>query len=117
MVITWPASRHSIPTTESRPTCMRGWLTTWKPGSRLETSHRAPGCPVNVTWPLNTRTRSGPPVGQTEVVPGQVEVRRAVADDVGGILRLDQFATHGDHGLAELLRRWGGLGEGLVHID
>jgi hypothetical protein len=59
MVITWPASRHSTPTTASRPTCMRGWLTTWKRGSTLETSYQAPGCPASVTWPLNTRSLSG----------------------------------------------------------
>jgi GNAT superfamily N-acetyltransferase len=49
------------------------------------------------------------------VVPGQV--RRAVAGDVDGILRLDRFATHGDRGRAEFLRRCVDLGECLVHLD
>jgi GNAT superfamily N-acetyltransferase len=51
------------------------------------------------------------------VVPGLGEVRRAVADDVGGILRLDRFAAHGDRGRAEFLRRCVDLGECLVHLD
>jgi GNAT superfamily N-acetyltransferase len=55
-------------------------------------------------------------VCQTEpVVPG--EIRRAVADDVGGILGLDQFAASGDHGRAEFLRRCVDLGECLVYHD
>lgn len=53
---------------------------------------------------------------QTEpVVPG--EFRRAVADDVGGILALDQFAATTDHGRAEFLRRCVELGECLVFLD
>lgn len=48
-------------------------------------------------------------------MPG--EIRRAVADDVDGIVRLHQFAADGDHGRAELLRRWVGLGQCLVHLD
>jgi GNAT superfamily N-acetyltransferase len=46
-----------------------------------------------------------------------MEVRRAVADDVAGILRLDQFATHQDRGRAEFLRRCVELGECLVQVD
>jgi GNAT superfamily N-acetyltransferase len=49
------------------------------------------------------------------VVPG--EVRRAVADDVGGILALNQFAAPTDHGRAEFLRRCVDLGECLVPLD
>jgi hypothetical protein len=49
------------------------------------------------------------------VVPG--EVRRADADDVGGILALAQFAGPADHGRAEFLRRCVDLGECLVHLD
>jgi GNAT superfamily N-acetyltransferase len=59
---------------------------------------------------------AGECVCQTEpVVPG--EVRRADADDVGGILALDQFASSTDHGRAEFLRHSVDLGECLVHLD
>jgi GNAT superfamily N-acetyltransferase len=51
------------------------------------------------------------------VEPAPAEIRRAVAADIGGILRLDHLAAHGDHERAEFLRRCVGLGECLVHPD
>jgi hypothetical protein len=59
LVIEWPTSRRSTRNTANRPTSMPAWLTTWKPGSRPETSHRAHDCPASVTWPPNTRSLSG----------------------------------------------------------
>jgi GNAT superfamily N-acetyltransferase len=57
-------------------------------------------------------------VCQTEpVVPGRAEIRRATADDIGGILRLDHLAARGDRERAEYLRRRLELGECLVHLD
>jgi GNAT superfamily N-acetyltransferase len=51
------------------------------------------------------------------VVSWQAEIRRAIAEDVGGIFRLDQFAVGGGRGRAEFLRRCVELGECLVHVD
>lgn len=53
---------------------------------------------------------------QTEPV-GSGEIRRAVAEDVGGILALDQFAALAYHGRAEFLRRCVDLGECLVFLN
>jgi GNAT superfamily N-acetyltransferase len=51
------------------------------------------------------------------VAAGQAEIRRAVADDIVGILRLDHLAAQGDRERAEFLRRCVGLGDCLVHLD
>jgi ribosomal protein S18 acetylase RimI-like enzyme len=51
------------------------------------------------------------------VAPGRAEIRRATADDIGGILRLDHLAARGDRERAEFLRRCVGLAECLVYLD
>jgi ribosomal protein S18 acetylase RimI-like enzyme len=51
------------------------------------------------------------------VTQGQGEIRRAVADDVDGILRTDHHAARGDQGRSEFLRRSVDLGECLVYLD
>lgn len=51
------------------------------------------------------------------MAPGRAEIRRATADDIGGILRLDHLAARGDRERAEFLRRCVGLGECLVYLD
>jgi GNAT superfamily N-acetyltransferase len=51
------------------------------------------------------------------VTQGQAEVRRAVADDIGGILRTDHRAARGGQDRAEFLRRCLDLGECLVYLD
>jgi GNAT superfamily N-acetyltransferase len=50
------------------------------------------------------------------VAAGQGEIRRAGADDVGGILQLDHLAASGDRERAAFLRRSVELGECLVHV-
>jgi ribosomal protein S18 acetylase RimI-like enzyme len=51
------------------------------------------------------------------VTQGHAEIRRAVADDMDGILRTDQRAAGGDHDRADFLRRSLALGECLVYLD
>jgi GNAT superfamily N-acetyltransferase len=48
---------------------------------------------------------------------GQGEIRRAVAGDIDGILRIDHHAALGDQGRADFLRRCLDLGECLVYLD
>ena len=48
---------------------------------------------------------------------GQAEIRRAVADDIDGILRTDHRAADGDQDLADFLRRSLDLGECLVYLE
>ena len=48
---------------------------------------------------------------------GQGEIRRAVADDIDGILRTDQLAARKDPGRADFLRRCLDLGECLIYLD
>ena len=48
---------------------------------------------------------------------GQCEIRRAVAGDIDGILRIDHRAAHTDRGRADFLRRCVDLGECLVYLD
>ena len=47
----------------------------------------------------------------------QAEIRRAVADDIDGILRTDHRAARGDESRADFLRRCLDLGECLVYLD
>ena len=47
----------------------------------------------------------------------QAHIRRAVADDLDGILRTDHRAARGDQGRADFLRRCLDLGECLVWLD
>jgi ribosomal protein S18 acetylase RimI-like enzyme len=51
------------------------------------------------------------------VPQGQAEIRRAVADDIDGILRADHGATPGDRGRADFLKRCLDLGECLIYLD
>jgi GNAT superfamily N-acetyltransferase len=51
------------------------------------------------------------------VTQGQAEIRRAVADDIDGILRADPHAARGDQDRADLLRRSLDRGECLVCLD
>jgi len=51
------------------------------------------------------------------VIPGQAEIRRAVADDIDGILRTDHRAADVDASRADFLRRCLDLGECLVYLD
>jgi GNAT superfamily N-acetyltransferase len=51
------------------------------------------------------------------VTQGQVQIRRAVVDDIGGILRVDHVVARGDQERAEFLRRCVDLGECLVYLD
>jgi ribosomal protein S18 acetylase RimI-like enzyme len=51
------------------------------------------------------------------VTQGQAEIRRAVADDIDGILRIDHHAARGDGGRADFLQRCLDLGECLVYLD
>jgi ribosomal protein S18 acetylase RimI-like enzyme len=51
------------------------------------------------------------------VIQGQAEIRRAVADDIDGILRTDHRAADGDESRAAFLRRSLDLGECLVYLD
>lgn len=45
-----------------------------------------------------------------------VRIRRALADDIGGILRVDNFAERGDQDRAEFLSRSVDLRECLVYL-
>ena len=51
------------------------------------------------------------------MIPGQAEIRRAVADDIDGILRTDHRAADVDASRADFLRRCLDLGECLVYLD
>jgi len=51
------------------------------------------------------------------VTQEQTEIRRAVADDLEGILRTDPHAARGDRGRSGFLRRSLALGECLVYLD
>jgi GNAT superfamily N-acetyltransferase len=51
------------------------------------------------------------------VIQGQAEIRRAVADDIDGILRADRRAADGDESRADFLRSCLDLGECLVYLD
>jgi ribosomal protein S18 acetylase RimI-like enzyme len=51
------------------------------------------------------------------VIQGQAEIRRAVADDIDGIVRTDHRAARGDESRADFLRSCVGLGECLVYLD
>ena len=51
------------------------------------------------------------------MIPGQAEIRRAVADDADGILRTDHRAAHVDQDRAAFLRYSLDLGECLVYLD
>jgi len=51
------------------------------------------------------------------VAQGQTEIRRAVADDLDGILRTDPHAARGDQDRSDFLRRSLALGECLVYLD
>jgi len=51
------------------------------------------------------------------VTQGQTEIRRAVADDLDGILRTDPHAARGDQDRSDFLRRSLALGECLVYLD
>ena len=48
---------------------------------------------------------------------GQGEIRRAVAGDINGIMRIDRRAAQADQGRADFLRRCVDFGECLVHLD
>lgn len=48
---------------------------------------------------------------------GQAEIRRAVADDLDGILRTDPHAARGDQGRSDFLRCSLALGECLVYLE
>ncbi len=47
----------------------------------------------------------------------QAGIRRAVAEDLDGILRADHRATPGDQGRADFLKRCLDLGECLIYLD
>jgi GNAT superfamily N-acetyltransferase len=51
------------------------------------------------------------------VTQGQGEIRRAVAGDIDGILRIDHRAANGEQRRAGFLRRCLELGECLVYLD
>jgi ribosomal protein S18 acetylase RimI-like enzyme len=51
------------------------------------------------------------------VTQEQTEIRRAVADDLDGILRTDPHAARGDQGRSDFLRRSLALGECLVYLE
>ena len=51
------------------------------------------------------------------MIHGQGEIRRAVAGDIDGILRIDHHAANGDQRRAGFLRRCLDLGECLVYLD
>jgi ribosomal protein S18 acetylase RimI-like enzyme len=51
------------------------------------------------------------------VTQGHAEIRRAVADDLDGILRADHRATPGGQGRADFLKRSLDLGECLISLD
>lgn len=48
---------------------------------------------------------------------GQSEIRRAVADDIDGILRTDHRDARAENGRADFLRHCVDLGECLVYVD
>jgi len=51
------------------------------------------------------------------VTQGQGEIRRAVAGDIDGILRIDGRTAQTDQGRADFVRRCLDLGECLVYLD